>query len=196
MRRNLIALLAILLASVLYTACAAEQPVTDTSATVANKARPAAPGAAEARTLIANSAEFSEFEFTNAGWTTPVSSAAMSTPVRDEARQLAEAGWIAMEKTGDVMLTDKSRNDKRFLLRANGILDVVPLAKKEIGEVVAVRDREGEVTVDFTWRWIPNEVGAAFKTGAVHDRFAAPQQATATLLHDGNAWTVLRIDRR
>ena len=196
MRRTVIALLAILLAAILSMACGAEQPVTDTTATVAKKARPAPPSAAEARTLIANSAEFSEFEFTNAGWTTPVSSASMSTPVRDEARQLAEAGWIAMEKTGDVMLTDKSRNDKRFLLRPNGILDVVPLAKKEIGEVVAVRDREGEVTVDFTWRWIPNEVGAAFKTGAVHDRFAAQQQATATLLHDGTAWSVLRIDRR
>ncbi len=188
MRRILIALL--------LTACAAEQPVTDTTATVAKQPRPAAPSAADAKTLIANAPEFSEFEFTNAGWTTPVSGVSMSTPVRDEARQLAEAGWIALDRTGDVMLADKSRNDKRFLLRPNGILDVVPLAKKEIGDVVAVRDREGEVTVDFTWRWIPNEVGAAFKTGAVHDRFAAPQQATATLLHDGTGWGVLRIDRR
>ena len=189
MRRLLIALL-------LLTACAPEQAVTDTTAAAPKQARPPAPSAAEAKTLIANSAEFSEFEFINAGWTTPVSGAAMSAPVRDEAQQLAEAGWIALEKTGDVMLTDKSRNDKRFLMRANGILDIVPLAKKEFGEVVAVRDREGEVTVDFTWRWIPNEVGAALKTGAVHDRFAAPQQATAVLLHDGTAWGVLKIDRR
>jgi hypothetical protein len=188
MRRVLIALL--------LTACAAEQPITDTSATVAKPPRPAAPSAADAKTLIANAPEFSEFEFTNAGWTTPVSGSLMSTPVRDEARQLAEAGWIALDRMGDVMLTNKSRNDKRFLLRPNGILDVVPLAKKEIGDVVAVRDREGEVTVDFTWRWIPNEVGTAFKTGAVHDRFAAPQQATATLLHEGTGWSVLRIDRR
>ncbi len=188
MRRILIALL---LAS-----CAPEQQVTDTTATLAKAPRPAAPSADDARTLIANAPEFSEFEFTNAGWTTPVSGVSMSTPVRDEARQLAEAGWIALDNTGDLSLTDKARNDKRFLLRANGILDVVPLAKKELGNVVAVRDREGEVTVDFTWRWIPNEVGTAFKTGAVHDRFAAEQQATATLLHDGTVWTVLKIDRR
>ena len=192
MRRTLIALLAILP----YTACAPEQSVTDTTATLAKKTRPAAPSAADAKTLIANAPELSEFEFTNAGWTTPVSGASMSTPVRDEARQLAEAGWIALDNTGDLSLTDKARNDKRFLLRSNGILDVVPLAKKELGEVVAVRDREGEVTVDFNWRWIPNEVGTAFKTGAVHDRFAAEQQATATLLHDGTSWSVLKIDRR
>jgi hypothetical protein len=188
MRRFLIALL-------LLTACAPEQAVTDTTATL-QKARPAPPSAADAKTLIASSAEFSEFEFTNAGWTTPVSGATMSAPVRDEAQQLAEAGWIALDKMGDVMLTDKSRNDKRFLMRENGILDIVPLAKKEFGDVTAVRDRDGAVTVDFTWRWVPNEVGSALKTGAVHDRFAAPQEATAELLHDGTQWTVLRIDRR
>lgn len=192
MRRILIALLVPLFLAT----CAPEQAVTDTTAVATKRPRPAAPTPAEAQALVASSAEFSEFEFTNAGWTTPVSGAAMSTPVRDEARQLAEAGWIMLEKTGDVALNERSRNDKRFLLRANGILDVVPLAKKEIGEVLAVRDREGEVTVDFSWHWTPNEVGTAFKTGAVHDRFAAPQQATATLLHDGNGWGVLRVDRR
>jgi hypothetical protein len=39
-------------------------------------------------------------------------------------------------------------------------------------------------------------VGTAFKTGPTHDRFAAPQRATATLLFDGTQWTILKIDRR
>lgn len=188
MRRILIALL--------LAACTAEKPATDTTATAAKPQRPPAPTAAEADALIKGSMEFGEFDFTNAGWTAPVSGARMSEPVRAEAKQLAAAGWVALDGAGDLMLTEKGRNDRRFLLRENGLLDVVPLAKKEFGAVEAVRDRDGEVTVDFTWKWVPNEVGAAFTSGATHDRFAAPQQATATLIHDGTQWTILKIDRR
>jgi hypothetical protein len=72
----------------------------------------------------------------------------------------------------------------------------VPLASKEFGDVQAVRDREGEVTVDFTWKWIPNEVGRAFTGGLTHDRYAAAQQATATVMWDGSKWTVLKIAPR
>lgn len=189
MRRTLIAFL-------LLAACTAEQPATDTTTTTAAKQRPAAPTPEEAATLIKGSMEFGEFDFTNAGWTAPVSAARMSEPVRAEAKELAAAGWVALDGAGDLMLTDKARNDRRFLLRENGLLDVVPLAKKEFGAVEAVRDREGEVTVDFTWKWLPNEVGTAFRTGPTHDRFAAPQNATATLIHDGTQWTILKIDRR
>ena len=193
MRQVLIALLA---AVVIIAACAPEQAVTDSSTTIVKQERPAAPTAEEARTLLANAPEFGEYEFTSAGWTAPVSGVAMSEPVRAEAKQLAAAGWIALENTGDIALSDKSRNDKRFLMRENGLLDVVPLAKKEIGNVLAVRDRDGTVTVDFDWRWVPNEVGAAFKTGTTADRFAGPQQATAELIHDGTKWTVLQIKKR
>ena len=191
MRRTLIALL------LLLAACTAEQPATDTATTSSAPAqRPAAPTPEEAATLIKGSIEFGEYEFTNAGWTAPVSGARMSEPLRDEAKQLAAAGWLGLENTGDIMLTEKARNDRRFLMRANGILDVVPLASKEFGEVQAVRDRDGEVTVDFTWKWTPNEVGRAFTSGPTHDRYAAPQQATATLMWDGNKWGVLQIKGR
>ncbi len=185
-----------LLIVLLLSACAAEQPTTDSSTTTAPRPRPAAPTPAEARTLLETAPELGEYQFTDAGWTAPVSGAAMSEPVRAEAKQLAAAGWIMLENTGDIALNQKSSNDKRFLMRANGILDVVPLAKKELGDVQAVRDREGVVTVDFTWRWVANEVGQAFKTGATADRFATPKEATAELLHDGTKWTIVQIKPR
>lgn len=189
MRRLLIALL--------LAACTAEQPATDPiNTTTEAQKRPAAPTPEEAENLIKGSTEFGEYQFTNAGWTTPVSGAAMSEPVRNEAKQLATAGWIAFDGAGDVMLTEKGRNDRRFLLRQNGILDVVPLATKEFGKVEAVRDRDGRVTVDFTWKWVPNEAGSAFTAGPTHDRYAAPQQATAELTHDGSKWVITAINPR
>jgi hypothetical protein len=153
------------------------------------------PAADQARELVAGSAEFGEYEFTNAGFTTPVSGASMSEPVRQSVRDLAAAGWLTIDPAGDVALSDKSRTDKRFLLRANGLLDIVPLAKKEMGKVTNVSaNPDGTASVDFTWRWIPNEVGSAFKTGLVHDRFAAEQDGRATLIWDGTAWSVLKIE--
>jgi hypothetical protein len=192
MKRNLTVALLLLLA-----ACGGsdEKPIADQSATTATASSPPPPSAQRARDLIANSAELGEYEFTNAGFTTPVSGATMSEPVRQSVKELAAAGWLALDPTGDVALTEKSRNDKRFLLRPNGLLDVVPLAKKEMGDVTAVRaNPDGTATVDFTWRWIANEVGAAFKTGLVHDRFATQQDGKATLMWDGTKWSVLKIE--
>ena len=66
----------------------------------------------------------------------------MSAPVRQSVRELADAGWLAVDGAGDVTLTAKSRNDRRFLLRSNGLLDIVPLAKKEMGTVQSVQANE------------------------------------------------------
>lgn len=192
MRNALIALL-------FLAACAPEQATTDSSITTdatTTQPRAAAPTPAEAAALLENSPELGEYEFTNAGWTTPTSGAAMSAPVRAEATQLAAAGWIAIDAVGDIALTAKSRNDKRFLLRQNGILDVVPLAKKQFGEVTDVRNLGGEVTVDFTWKWVPNEVGQAFKTGPTADRYATTKEARAELVHDGTKWVITQIKPR
>ena len=156
---------------------------------------PPPPTTLEARELIAASPEFGEYEFTNAGFTTPVSGAMMSEPVRQSVRELAAAGWLAVDRAGDVTLTSKSRGDKRFLLRANGLLDIIPLAKKEIGEVRSVSAQpDGTLLVDFHWRWLPNEVGRVFETGPVHDRYAAEQDGRASLMWDGTNWIVLQIE--
>jgi hypothetical protein len=180
--------------ALLLFACSNEKPVSDSQTATAPPATPP-PTAQQARELLANSAELGEYEFTNAAFTLPVSGAAMNEPQRVSARELAAGGWLAMDSTGDIALTEKSRNDKRFLLRPNGLLDIVPLAKKEMGDVTAVRaDADGTVTVDFTWKWIANEVGTAFRTGPVHDRYASPQDGRATLMWDGAQWTILKIE--
>jgi hypothetical protein len=178
----------------LLAACSSdEKPIAD-----AQPQQPAAtppPTAQQARDVIANSPAFSEYEFTNAGFTMPVSGVAMSEPVRQSVRELAAAGWIMLENTGDIALTDKSRGDKRFLLRENGLLDIVPLAKKEMGTVTNVSAQsDGTVIAAFSWRWIPNEIGTAFKTGPVFDRYATDQEGQATLMWDGTNWTVLKIE--
>jgi hypothetical protein len=80
-----------------------------------------------------------QHDFTNAAISMPVAGSSMNEPTREMARQLAAAGWLAIDGAGDIMLSDKSRSDKRFVLRENGLLDIVPLAKKELGDVTAVR---------------------------------------------------------
>jgi hypothetical protein len=171
-------------------ACAREEPAATTTTAAETKPAAPAPSAPQAQSLIAASPEFGDYQFTDASVTFPVSGVAMNEPARAMARKLAGAGWIAMENTGDVMLNEKSRADKRFLLRANGILDVVPLAKKEMVNVLTVRQNEDNTTsADFVWRWVPNEVGALFP-----EKFAGDRNARATLIYDGTSWSVLKID--
>jgi hypothetical protein len=149
------------------------------------------PGNDDARKIIQSSMEFGEFQFTDAAYSLPVSHSAMNDPQRASARALAGAGWITLDGARDVMLSDKARTDKRFLLRPNGILDIVPLAKKEMGNVLAVRaNADGTASADFTWRWIANEVGGAF----LRNQFEGTQNATATLVVENGEWRVLKID--
>lgn len=130
--------------------------------------------------MIARSQPFGDHEFTYASWTFRT-----DTPVTHEttvamARDLEKAGWIRLNGNM-VELTDKSRADKRFLLRPNGTLDIVPLARKELIEVTSVTPTEDGATAAIRWRWVPNEVGASFTAGPVKERFDAEQQATVTL---------------
>jgi hypothetical protein len=191
MKRAFIALL-------LLAACSKE-PAPPTTTAAEQAKTPPPPSAEQARELIAKSSDFSEFEFTHAGISIPVSAAAMSEPARQTAAQLAAAGWVELDGAGDVMLTDKSRADKRFILRPNGLLDVVPLAKKELGTVSAVRlnPNDGQAVAEFTWRWIANDVGTALTSGLEHDRFtAASNNANATFIWDGTSWSLLKIEAR
>lgn len=179
--------------ALLLMACTKEEPSVPATGSAAAKPATPPPSAAEARTIIMGSMEFGEFQFTEAAYTLPVSGAMMNEPQRKAARDLATAGWITIENTGDVSLNEKSRNDKRFLMRPNGLLDIVPLAKKEMGDVQGMRTNDdGTVAADFTWRWMPNEVATSF----LSDKYQGTQNATATLMHDGTNWTLLKIDSR
>jgi hypothetical protein len=181
-----------LLFVLLLVACSREPSTTTTEAP---KTQSPPPTKEQAREAIAKSAELSEFEFTNAAWSAPVSAASMSPTTHAEAKDLEAGGWLSFDDAGNLELTERSGPDKRFLLRANGLLDVVPLAKKEMGDVTAVRQNpDGTVAADFTWQWIPNEVGASFKSGPVHDRLAGTQTGTATFMWDGSNWMLLKIE--
>jgi hypothetical protein len=180
-----------LLALALLASCSKNAPPPPPAAS-AEAAAPAPPAADAAKTLIASSPEFSEYEFTNAAATLPLQRSAMNAPAQQLAADLKSAGWIRFDDSGAVVLTEKARKDRRILVRPNGFMDLVPLARKELTTVTAVRG----TNIDFDWRWIPNDLGAAIKSGAVHDRYAAPQHATATLIHDGTAWAVQRITAR
>lgn len=189
---------AVFAAALLLAACSGERPQA-AATTSTTKVALAPPSVEAAKQLIAESSEFSEYEFTNASVTIPMAGN------EGYARDLERAGWLRVRGTS-VELSSKARSDRRFLARPNGTVDVVPLAKKEMGEVSAIRaNADGSADADFFWHWNPNEVGAALKSGAVHDRYAAPQQATAHLIRerslsagseDGSAWSVLRITPR
>ena len=185
-----------ILALALLAACSSEKPTTTTASDAPKSLTP--PNAQQARAIIEKSGEFSQFEFTNAAVSFPVAGSSMNEPTRDMAKQLASAGWIGIDGSGgDLMLTDKSRSDKRFLLRENGLLDIVPLAKKVMDDVTTVRQNpDGTVNADFTWHWIPNEVGTAFTSGPMHDRFAATHNATANLMWNGTEWTMITVEGR
>lgn len=144
-----------------------------------------------AREIIANAPVLGEFEFTHAGYSLPMEKSMRHAAANDVATKLAKAKWIALDGSGKISLTSKASSDKRFLVRANGILDIVPLAKKEMSEVTAVRaNPDGTAEADFTWTWVPNEIGALLA-----DRYAGTQKSTATLMWDGTNWTVLSIRR-
>jgi len=108
----------------------------------------------------------------------------MNAPAQDLAKSLRAAGWIAFSGD-DVVLTPKAKDDKRFLVRANGFTDIVPIAKKEFGDVISV-DKDKAA---FTWRWVRNDIGKA-----IGKPDETEQHATAKFLYDGKQWSVLSIE--
>jgi hypothetical protein len=180
----------------LLVACGGEpdKAQTTTTASTASASRAIAPPTVQqAHDLLAAAPELGDYQFTNASYTLPVKKSARNAPAEAAARDLVKGGWIGIDGDGTVVLTAKSRNDRRFLVRPNDTIDIVPLAKKELGDVSAVSpSTDGNVVVHFTWSWKPNEIGSSFR-GAVADRFAGTQKAAATLISDGSSWSVLRI---
>ena len=147
--------------------------------------KPTPPTIEQARTLVAESPEFSEYQFTNAAYSLPMDRRLLNAPAREVANALKKAGWISFDGAGNVVLQHKAEIDRRFLVRSNGVVDIVPLAKKEFGDVTSVN---GDVAA-FTWTWKPNEIGALFGS-----RYEGVQNANATLLWDGSKWTILKIE--
>ena len=180
----------VILLALLALACRNETPPPTPGA--GEDTRAPLPSVEEARTLIASSSDFSEYEFTNASYSLPMQRSMMNEPAQKAADDLRRAGWIGFDGEGNVTLTAKAKGDKRWLVRQNGFVDIVPLAKKELTSFSAVREDPEGAAADFDWKWIPNEIGDAFQK----ERYAAPQKATATLIHDGTSWTILRIRPR
>lgn len=154
-------------------------------------APPPPPSVEQATTIVSSAPELSDYQFTRAAYSLPMRRAAMNEPARAVAADLRKAGWISFSDD-QVVLTEKAKNDKRFIVRPNEVVDLVPLAKKEFIAVTGVRTSAGgEPLVDFDWKWVPNEIGALFP-----NRYEGTQRATATLLRDGSVWVVLRIEER
>jgi len=150
------------------------------------EALPTPPTVAAATELIANAPEFGDYQFTNAAFTFAQKKPAMSPIMNEGAKRLTAAKWIRIEGD-DVVLTEKAKSDRRFLVRPNGFIDVVPLAKKEMVGVTGVKQQpDGLVLADFTWKWAPNEIGKVLGQPTTGE-----QRATAKLMWDGTAWTVL-----
>jgi len=154
----------------------------------AKPAAPPPPTVAAAQELIANAPELGDYQFTRAAFTFATKKSSMTPPMNDGAKKLAAAKWIRFE-SDQIVLSDKAKSDKRFLVRPNGFIDVVPLAKKEMVGVTAVRPQpDGNVLADFTWKWVPNELGTAIGEPPPEE-----QKSTAKLMWDGSEWIVLSI---
>lgn len=166
----------------------ANQTTAGETARGSTSARAPLPSMEDAARVVSASPEFSDYQFTRAAFTLPVKEEAMTPEVRTVSKALAKNGWIGIDGDGNVILTGKAKADKRFLLRQNGFIDIVPMAKKEFLGVTAVHvNPEGQPLIDFRWKWVPNEIGA------LTNRYSGEQLAIATLLWDGSEWAVLRI---
>ena len=146
---------------------------------------PPPPAAAAAQQLIANAPEFGDYKFTNAAFSIAQKKSMMSPPMMSAAKKLAAKKWLRFD--GDTVTV--AREDKRILVRPNGFIDVVPLAKKEMIAMTSVKQQpDGVVLADFTWKWVPNELGTAIGQPPTGE-----QNATAKLMWDGSEWMVLSI---
>ena len=174
--------------AILLFACGGEAPP-PAATTTAPPPPPPPPSVEQAATILSTSPDLSDYQFTRAAYSLPTHRAGMNEPARAAAATLRKAGWISF--TGDeVVLTEKARADKRFIVRPNDVIDIVPLAKKEFVRVSSVRsDSDGAPLVEFEWKWVPNEIGRLFE-----GRYDGAQYATAKLIWDGSSWSVLRIE--
>lgn len=186
----------LLISTLVLAACSSPEPQ-QKNAPAAEAKSPSAPlpSRDQARQLIESSPEWSDHQFTYASWSVPLRANAMNEAHKKTVQELRTAGWLGLDGEGNAILTEKAKADRRFLVRPNETLDVVPLAKKEITDVSEPQplpDGNARVVVD--WRWVPNEVGDALKSGLVRQVFDAPQRSNVTLMPSGDGWAVLIIE--
>lgn len=189
------AILPILFLLPFVAACSSETPSNAPTVETKQTQVIAPPSPEAAGELIAKSPEFSEYMFTRTAYSLPMQGSQLKGAAREAAEDLEKAGWVHIDPSGNLVIAGKSAGDKRFIVRENSSLDIVPLAKKEFVSVDGFgNDDEGDVTIDFTWRWIPNEVATAFERGKVAARFEGEQKARATVYpaRDGS-WKIMRI---
>lgn len=176
--------------------CGGDQREPATAAAAAPTPRALAlPSPQEAAKLIEEAPEFGDFQFTYASWSVPLKREALNENTRKTVDELRSAGWLGYDGDGDVVLSAKAQNDRRFLVRPNGTVDIVPLAKKELVSVESVEPApQDQALVTFMWKWLPNEVGSALKSGLIHQQLNTPHRATAKLMRSGDAWMLLNIE--
>ncbi|HEU5163650.1 MAG TPA: hypothetical protein VFV54_10925 [Thermoanaerobaculia bacterium] len=184
------------IALLLALACSGGETATESVQANETAAAPAAaplPSADAAKALIAESPEFGDYEFsTGSSFSLPLDTSKFNEPARAGAANLEKGGWIRI--AGGRVVLAKGEGDKRFLVRPNGYLDIVPLAKKELLEVSGVRKTTEGAEADIAWKWIPNEVGAAFTSGPVKERFDATHHAIVKMRDFGSGWVVMLIE--
>lgn len=191
------ALLALLIV-IGFASCAKKEPTTSETnvSTPAETQTPATPPPTieAARTFLESSEAFGDYQFTLASVSLPMKRSRLNDVTRPTVDDLTRAGWLR-DRGDEIALSEKAEKDKRFLVRPNGFLDIVPLAKKELMTVDAVgNDAPGSPTIDFKWRWIPNDVAQSFH-GDLAARFSTTYHARATLFFTQDGWDVLRIEK-
>jgi hypothetical protein len=155
---------------------------------------PPPPTPEEAAEIVAKAPEFSDFRFTSVTLSIPAQESMMHDQMRSYVRDLEQAGWLRVDRTGTVVLADKARRDSRWVERPNQFFDIAPLARKELVEVTRVYPAEGSaVNVDFTYEWVQNPTGAALQRGPLRQILDSHHYATATLQDFGDGWEVYII---
>lgn len=185
----------LLAAALLLFACSKSPEPAAADQTKSAEKSAALPTKEQAAKIITEAPEFADFQFTYASWSVPLDKNALNDNTRKTVEELRAAGWLGYDGDGNVVLAKKAEEDRRFLVRSNRTLDIVPLAKKELMSIDSIARRaDGNVQVGFTWRWIPNEVGSALRSGLIAEQLAATHRANARLLSTDGAWTLLIIE--
>ncbi|MDX1582200.1 MAG: hypothetical protein R3338_01245 [Thermoanaerobaculia bacterium] len=194
MRKNFfLSAILVLTCAMFLVHCGGETDVADTAEADAEESYEA-PTREEAAEIIQKSPDYSDFRFTSVTLSIPMKEEGMHEQMRKYVDELEQAGWLRVDSTGTVVLSDMARSDNRWVERPSGYTDIAPLAKKEFVEVTSVERVDGDtVKVDFVYRWIPLQAGRAIESGLLYETMHSDHYATATLENYGGGWQLFII---